>query len=178
VLKRVVFVGLTLANLATFGAAVALVLGWPVHLSALVMSLAGAAVLALFTSPRLLPAESLIGWGFAVAAGGTVIALSRASADADAMRLLYGNVLAISRSEVVVLSLIAVAVLVVHVLFARRFVLLVFDPEAARAAGVRTRLWSLLLNLTIGAAAAAAVHEAGALLTFAFLLLPPMARCC
>jgi ABC-type Mn2+/Zn2+ transport system permease subunit len=42
-------------------------------------------------------------------------------------------------------------------------------------AGVNTRLWSIGLNLSIGAAAAAAVQEIGALLTFSLLTLAPMA---
>jgi ABC-type Mn2+/Zn2+ transport system permease subunit len=53
--------------------------------------------------------------------------------------------------------------------------LVTLDAEAAQVAGVRTRLWSLALNLLIGVAAATTVHEIGALLTFALLTLPPMA---
>jgi ABC-type Mn2+/Zn2+ transport system permease subunit len=49
-----------------------------------------------------------------------------------------------------------------------------FDAEAARVAGVNTRLWSLGLNLAIGVAAAAAVREIGALSTFGLLTLPSM----
>lgn len=175
VLKRVVFVGLTLANLATFGAALALVLSWPVHTSSMVAAVAGAAALAVVATPRRLPAESLVGWGFAAAAALTVLILAKASADTDAMRLLYGNVLAISPLEAWLLTGVAVVVLALHVLFAKRFVLVVFDPDAARAAGIHTTFWTLLLYLTIGAATAAAVHEAGALLTFALIVLPAMA---
>lgn len=174
VLRRVVFVGLTLANVATLGAATALTVGLPVHSMAMAATLAGAAALALAGTPRRLPAESLIGWGFAAAAAGTVLVLAHASADTDAMRLLYGNVLAITTEEALLLALIAVAVLALHTLFARRFVLVVFDPDAARAAGIRTGAWTLLLYLTVGAATAAAIHEAGALLTFALLILPAM----
>jgi ABC-type Mn2+/Zn2+ transport system permease subunit len=56
-----------------------------------------------------------------------------------------------------------------------RFVLVTFDPEAARIAGVNTRLWSLSLNVSIGVVSSAAVHEIGALSTFALLSLPAMA---
>ena len=59
--------------------------------------------------------------------------------------------------------------------FSQRFLLVTFDAEAAQIAGVNARLWSLGLNLIVGVAAAAAVHEIGALLTFALLTLPAMA---
>lgn len=175
VLKRVVFVGLTLANLATLGAAFALSVGLPVEVSAMLAALAGAAALALAAKPRRIPAESVVGWGFAAAASLTVLVLARSAADSDAMRLLFGNVLAISRREAVLLVVVALFTVVVHAVFAKRLVLVVFDPETARAAGISTRLWELFLYLTVGAATAAAVHETGALLAFSLLTLPAMA---
>ena len=175
VLKRVVFVGLALANLATLGAATALALHWPVELTAMVAALAGAAALALLATPRRVPPESLVGWVYAASAALTVLLIARsAGADNDAMRLLYGNVLAVTRGEVALLIGVAVVVLALHVVFAKRFVLVVFDPDAARAAGIAATAWTLLLYLTIGGATAAAVHETGALLAFALITLPAM----
>lgn len=176
VLKRVVFVGLTLANVATLGAAIALATSWPVEATAIAAALAGAAALALVAWPRVIPAESLIGWGFAAASALTVLVLARfASADAEAVRLLFGNVLAITPREALLMVAVAAAVLLVNALFARRFVLVVFDPEAARAAGIHTSVWTVVLYVTMGGATAAAVHETGALLAFALLVLPAMA---
>lgn len=175
VLKRVVFVGLTLANIATLGAALALVFRLPVHATSMAATICGACVLAFLATPKRIPAESLIGWGFATASALTILVLSRTSADTDAMRLLFGNVLAITRSEATLLSVVSLVVIVVHILFVKRFVLVVFDPETARAAGISTVFWTLLLYLTLGSATAAAVHETGALLAFALLTLPAMA---
>lgn len=176
VLKRVVFVGLTLANLATLGAAIALAVGGVVEVNAVLFALAGAAALALAATPRIIPSESLIGWGFAAAAALTVLVLAHSTAaDAEALRLLFGNVLAITPAEARLMLGVAAAVGVIHTLFARRFVLVVFDPEAARAAGINATGWTLLLYLTIGGATAAAVHETGALLAFALLVLPAVA---
>ena len=99
----------------------------------------------------------------------------RPQAASDTLHLLFGNVLAVQVSDVVGLTIIAATIGLVQLLFARRFLLVTFDPEAARVAGVNTRLWSLALNLAIGVAAAAAVHAIGALSTFALLTLPAMA---
>jgi ABC-type Mn2+/Zn2+ transport system permease subunit len=127
-------------------------------------------------APRQVPSEAVIGWAYAAASSATVLILAgTAGADADTLHLLFGNVLAVSPDHVAVLVAIAVAVGVVHALFGRRFLLVTFDAEAARVAGVHTRLWSLGLNLSIGIAAAAAVHEIGALLTFSLMTLAPTA---
>lgn len=175
VLKRVVFVGLTLAHVATLGAAAALVLDLPIHTLAILTTLVAAAALATVSTPRRVPGEAIVGWGFAASSGLTVLLLSRASGDSEALRLLFGNVLAITRQETAMLAGIAVLVVAAHTLLARRFVLVVFDPEMARAAGIATGWWTLLLYLMVGGATAAAVHETGALLAFALLTLPAIA---
>ena len=89
--------------------------------------------------------------------------------------MLYGNVLAVSSSHATALGILALAIVTVHVVLGPRFLLITFDAEAAQVAGVNTRAWSMCLNLSIGVAAAAAVHEVGTLLTFSLLTLPPMA---
>jgi ABC-type Mn2+/Zn2+ transport system permease subunit len=121
-------------------------------------------------------AESLMGWAYASASSATVLVLSWvAGGSIDTLHLLYGNVLAVQPANAVVLTLIALAVAVMQVLFGRRFLLVTFDPETATVAGVHTRRWSLILNLAIGVAAAAAVQAIGALSTFALLTLPATA---
>jgi zinc transport system permease protein len=176
VFRRVVFIGLVLANAATMGAAVAQVLGWTPEVASVAATVAASLALGAVRTPRRVPAESLIGWAYAAASSATVLILARAAAaDADTLHLLFGNLLAVSPSHAAGLVIVGLAIGLVHVLFQRRFLLLTFDLETARVAGVNTGFWSLCLNLTIGVAAAAAVHEIGALLTFAFLTLPAMA---
>jgi len=176
VIRRLVFLGLVLANAATVGAAIAQTVGWPPEGAAIVAAVASALGLGALRTPRRVPAESIVSWAYAAAAAVTVLILAGAArADADTLHLLYGNVLAVSPSHATGLVGMAVIIGVVHILFGSRFRLVTFDIEAAQVAGVNTRLWSICLNLSIGAATAAAVHEIGALLTFSLLTLPPMA---
>jgi ABC-type Mn2+/Zn2+ transport system permease subunit len=120
--------------------------------------------------------ESLIGWAYAAASSATVLLLSWvAGGSADTLHLLFGNVLAVQPADVLVLTIIALGVASMQLLFGRRFLLVTFDPEAATVGGVNTRMWAWLLNLTIGVAAAAAVQAIGALSTFALLTLPAAA---
>ncbi|HEY7449684.1 MAG TPA: metal ABC transporter permease [Vicinamibacterales bacterium] len=176
VARRVVFLGLVLANAATAGAAIAQVGGWPPEIASGAASIIAALGLGAVPAPRRVAAESITGWAYAAASSATVLILAlAAAADADTLHLLFGNLLAVSVGHAMALVGIGVVTLLVHVLFAQRFLLVTFDPEAAHVAGVKTRGWSLLLNLSIGVAAAAAVHEIGALLTFALLTLPAMA---
>jgi ABC-type Mn2+/Zn2+ transport system permease subunit len=175
-IRRVVFLGLVLANAATMGAAVAQLLGWPTEILAVIAALTTALGLGALPPTQRVSGESITAWAYATAASATVLILAgTAAADADTLHLLYGNVLAVSPGHATGLVALALVVGIVQVLFGSRFLLVTFDAEAAQVAGVNTRLWSMCLNLTIGLATAAAVHEIGALLTFSLLTLAPMA---
>ena len=174
-IRRVVFIGLVFANAAAMGSALAQVFGWPPELASVVLVAASALALGTVRSPRRVSGESVMGWAYAAASSATVLILAQAAAaDADTLHLLFGNLLAISVGHTVSLVLVAAAIIVVHLLFSHRFLLVTFDSEAASVAGVSTTFWSLVLNLAIGAAAAMSVHEIGALLTFGLLTLPAM----
>jgi ABC-type Mn2+/Zn2+ transport system permease subunit len=175
VIRRIVFFGLVLANAATLGAAVAQALGWPPALVSLAAGLSAAAALGDVDVSSRVSNESLMGWAYAATSSATVLVLARAAGgSADTLQLLFGNVLAVQQEQVVVLVAMAAGVALVQLLFSRRFLLVTFDAQAAKVAGVNTRLWSLGLNLMIGAATAAAVYEIGALSSFALLALPSM----
>jgi ABC-type Mn2+/Zn2+ transport system permease subunit len=176
VTRRVVFLGLVLANAATVGGAAADLIGWTPEIAGAASALATAIVLgALPSSPRV-PNESVMGWAYAATSSATVLLLAQASAGhTDTMHLLFGNLLAVTSVHAVSLAVMAAATAFLHAAFVQRFLLATFEPEAAQVAGVNVRGWSFLLNLVVGAAAAMAVHHIGALLTFAFLTLPAMA---
>jgi ABC-type Mn2+/Zn2+ transport system permease subunit len=176
IVRRVAFLGLVLANAATVGAALAQVFEWPEAASAVAASIVAALLLGALPASHRIPSESIMGWAYAAAASATVLILAQvAHADADTLRLLYGNVLAISEGHVLALVSIALAVVGLQTLCGERFLLVTFDPEGAQVAGVHTRGWLLGLNLSIGVATATAVHEIGALLTFSLLTLAPTA---
>lgn len=176
VIRRVVFLGLVVANAATLGAALAQAMGWRPDIVSLVATVGAAVVLGRVESSNRMTAESLMGWAYAAASSATVLLLSWvAGGNADTLHLLFGNVLAVQTSSVVTLTIVALVVLSMQWLFGRRFLLVTFDPEAATVAGVNTRLWSFMLDLAIGVATATAVQAIGALSTFALLTLPAAA---
>jgi zinc transport system permease protein len=176
VLRRVVFVGLAVANAATLGAAVALTAGLPPEVVVIGAAVAAALSLALRATPRRVPAESLVGWGYATAAALTVLVLARSAVDTlQVMGLVFGMVLAVTRVEALMLVAIAAAIVAIHIMIGQRLILVLFDTDAARAAGVRTGAWTMFLYLLVGIAVSTGLRTTGTLLSFAFLTLPAMA---
>ncbi|HUK36151.1 MAG TPA: metal ABC transporter permease, partial [Vicinamibacterales bacterium] len=76
VVRRVVFLGLVLANAATVGAAVASVVGWPPEVASMVAAVVAALGLGLMSTPRRISSEAIIGCGSRSGARGPVARLT------------------------------------------------------------------------------------------------------
>jgi zinc transport system permease protein len=181
VLRRVVFVGAALAQLASAGTALALfmasaglTLGLLTNQVVLTAgaTLAGVVFFGLRRQRRAVPSDALLGAIFA-AAGAASVLLVAGTAAADIQELFFGgDVLFVTAGELTWIALVVVWATATHVLFLHPFVFVSFDSEMAASLGYRTRLWNLLLFLTFGAVIAVSMDVVGVLLTFAYLVLP------
>ncbi len=175
-LKRMVFLGIALAQLASAGVGLALLVGWPLLPTALAASLGGAVAFSHVHWRRGIPMDALVGLGYVMAAAlGIVFVAKNPVGEARALQVLFGNILSVPAGELAALALVAAVVTLVHIVFRKEFVFVAFDYETAAAQGVRARLWHLLLYLTLGVAIAFAIRSAGVLVTFALLVVPALA---
>lgn len=174
-LKRIVFLGIALAQIASAGVALALLLGWNPLLTALAASLAGAVAFSQIRWRGRAPIEGVLGISYVLAAAlGTVFLAKNPVGEARALSALFGNILSVPKHELAALAVVAAAVTLIHLQFRKEFVFVSFDFETAAAHGVRARLWNLLLYLTLGVAIAFAIRSSGVLVTFALLVVPSM----
>ena len=174
-LKRVVFVGITLAQVASMGVAVALLVDVHPMLMALLTTLAGVACLSFTSAGRRVPQEGVIGASYVMAAAlGIICVAKNPTGEARNLKVLFGNILSVHTGEMVALAVLLAVLAIVHVVFYKEFLFVSFDPETAQAQGINVRGWDLLLYLTIGLAIAFSIHSMGVLLVFALLLVPAM----
>jgi ABC-type Mn2+/Zn2+ transport system permease subunit len=174
-LKRIVFVGITLSQMSSAGVALALLLRLPPLAVALSVTLIGVACFSQVPAQRRLPLEGIIGVSYILAATLGVIFLAKNPVgEARALHILFGNILSVHTDELLALAIAFVILAGVHLLFYKEFLFVSFDMETARAQGLNARLWNLLLYLTLGLAIAFATRSMGVLLVFAFLIVPPM----
>jgi len=175
VLKRIVFVGIALAQLSSAGVALALLLGlsaglYPTLFSLLFMSVG---IFLFSVTTRRIPQESLIGIGYAGAAALGILLVARSAAgESHMLNLLFGNILAATPKDILLLVAAFGLVGLLHFFFHKEFIFVSFDAEMASALGLKARLWDLLLYLSIGVTIAVAIKVAGALLVFALLVIP------
>ena len=129
--RGVIFVDLSLAQIAALGATIALLLpvsgGDPhapvVYWISLAFTFMGAFVFAMVRpKDRRIPQEAIIGICYAVASAAAIVAMSKATSESEHLKdMLVGNILAVSWSDVSKTALLYGAVGAFHYRFRRRF---------------------------------------------------------
>lgn len=177
-LRRSLFLGAALPQIAGFGFVLASLLGIPngVSAGATILLFAVAAVWKPLGRGRGMVLESGIAFGYTVAMAGTVLLLAMTSAEGHAAELLLkGSVLASTCRDTQLLALCGVPLVLVLFLLRRRLYLVSLDPETAKTLGIRVVAYEVLLFTVLGAAITLTLGEAGALACFGFLLFPGLA---
>jgi zinc/manganese transport system permease protein len=178
--RGIIFVDLALAQIAALGIATAVLLGADAehgtmpYVLAILFTLAGAALFSLtrFRHPRV-PHEAIIGIIYIVAAAAATMVLSRTAAgDEEIKNLLVGNILLVSRAEVIRTALLYLAVGAFHFALRRRFHLVSFAADEAERQGISVRLWDFLFYATFGLVVTSFVRIAGVYLVFSYLIVP------
>ena len=177
--RGVVFVDLSLAQVAALGLTVAILAGHGVQSEAaywyaLAFALGGAVLFALARGyERSIQQEAVIGIVYAVSASLGVIALDRAPQGAEHIKqLLIGSILTVTPQEVAALAALYALVAVVHFAFRRSLVDISFHPQQAAVPGRRVFLWDVLFYGSFALVVTSSVRMAGVLLVFAYLIVP------
>ena len=178
--REVIFVDLALAQVATLGTCVALLLGY--HFDdritfwiSLAVTFLGAAFFSWTrsTNKSAVPQEAIIGITFVVAAAAVILLLSRVAGGKEELEhLLTGDILNVTRGEVGQRTLVFAALAAFYATFHKRFVLISSDPERAFAEGVNVRLWDFLFYAAFALVVVSFVRLGGVLLTFSYLIVP------
>jgi len=180
--RGVIFVDLSLAQIAAFGGTIALLMpisGGDAHSTAvywvsLAFTFVGAFVFATIRSRHAkIPQEAIIGICYAVASAASILAMSKATSESEHLKdMLVGNILAVSWPEVEHTAFLYGAIGLFHFIFRRQFLAISRDHDAAEASGLSTRLWDFLFYASFGFVVTSSVAIAGVLLVFCYLIVP------
>jgi len=177
--RGIIFVDLSLAQIASLGAAIGVWQGFDPHEPAiywmsLAFTLIGALIFALIKGHEAnIPQEAIIGISYAVASAAVILAMSKATGEAEHLRdMLVGNILSVQWPEVWMTAGIYAVIGVFHWMFRRRFLEISIDTKGAAARGVPVRFWDFLFYASFGLVVTRSVAIAGVLLVFCYLIVP------
>ena len=177
--RGVIFVDLALAQIAALGATIAILIGVDPHGNgAYWMSLGftfiGALIFSLVRSRRKrIPLEAFIGITYAVASAAAILAMSKATGETEHLKdMLVGNILAVSRHEVIKTAILYGCIGAFHFIFRKRFLAISMQHDSAEELGINVRLWDFLFYASFGFVVTSSVAIAGVLLVFCYLVVP------
>lgn len=183
--RGVIFVDLSLAQMAALGGAIAILLPFTghdphgpwVYWAGLLFTLMGAAIFATIRVKRArIPQEAIIGIAYAVASAATILAMSHATSESEHLKdMLVGNILAVSWPEVGKTAALYAAIGLFHYAFRRQFLAISLDHEQAERDGLDVRFWDFLFYASFGFVVTSSVLIAGVLLVFCYLIVPSVA---
>jgi len=183
--RGVIFVDLSLAQIAAFGASMALFLpftggdphGSGVYWISVAFTLLGAAIFSTVRGHRArIPQEAIIGISYAVASAATILVKGTATAESEHLKdMLVGNILAVSWSDVLNMAVLYLVIGVFHYVFRRRFLAISMNHDRAETDVRNIRLWDFLFYASFGFVVTRSVAIAGVLLVFCYLIVPSVA---
>src|SRR3954449_6129533 len=152
--RGVIFVDLSLAQIAALGATIALLLpisggdahGPVVYWVSLAFTFLGALVFSTIRGHRArIPQEAIIGICYAVASAASILAMSKATSESEHLKdMLVGNILAVSWPEVAKTAMLYTAIGAFHFVFRKKFLTISMDHKHAEEQGVNVKFWDFL----------------------------------
>ena len=177
--RGVIFVDLSLAQIASLGAAIGVWVGYDagapaIYWMSLAFTLLGALIFAMIKGQDAhIPQEAIIGISYAVASAAVILTMSKTSGEAEHLKdMLVGNILSVQWPEVWLTGGIYLAIGIFHWVFRKRFLEISIDAKAVAARGVSVRFWDFLFYASFGFVVTRSVAIAGVLLVFCYLIVP------
>lgn len=173
VLRRIVFVGITLSEFSAAGVAFAFLKGLSVALCSVTGMLIGVGFLSARWARKKVTPETFIGVGYVLASTASLLLIDKSPKGLDDLQeIISGNPVTVTSGDIGFVAVAAVLILLFHLLFRKEMLFAAFDPDSAEAAGYQVRFWDAALFVTIGLAIAFSIRAVGSLLTFSSLIVP------
>ena len=177
--RGIIFIDIAMAQMASLGVCFAVMKhldpGGPVTFWISLGFTIFAAGLFAITGKRTgeVPQEAIIGIAYVVAAAASVILLSfSAEGDEQIKNMLVGNILLVTKEEILRTLGLFFGVGIFHWLARRKFMQLSFDPAEAAAGGMSVKGWDFLFYASFGLVVTSFVQIVGVLLVFTYLIVP------
>src|ERR1041385_2337755 len=149
--RGVIFVDLSLAQIAALGTTIAVLYGIEPHSTtayvvSLIFTFIGAGVFSMIRGHRArIPQEAVIGICYAVASAAALFVMSQSAEQTEHLKeMLVGNILTVSWFDVGKTAALYGAIGLFHYIFRHKFLTISIDPKRAEREGISIRFWDFL----------------------------------
>jgi zinc transport system permease protein len=173
VVRRIVFISGGISHAVLGGMGIAYYYGYNPIYGAVVSALVAAIVIGLVSIRYHQYEDTIIGalWAVGMAVG-ILFIYKTPGYNVDLMSYLFGNILMVERESVVVLGLLDGFIIILVLLFYKRFLAVCFDEEYSKLQGIGVVTTYLLLLCLIALTVVILIQVVGIILVIALLTLP------
>ena len=173
ILRGLAFIGDALAHGVLPGIATAVLVGFPGIIGAAIGAVFMIGGITVITQRSRLSSDTAIGLLFIGMLSLGVVIVSRSNSfTGDLTSILFGEILGISISSILIQLAVTVVIAITAFICARPFLLLSFDPEQAQVAGFSSRFYHYVMLFMIAATVIVSFQTVGTLLVFGLLIAP------
>ena len=173
VLRSLAFIGDALVHAVFPGVVLSSILGWNIMIGAFVFGGLTALSIGLLTRNRRVGHDTAIGVVFAAFFALGIVLISRQQGfRQDLSSLLFGNILGVSRSDIIISLVVALLVAAIVLALFKELLLVAFDSVMAASAGYPVFALDMLLLLLVTTTVVVSLQTVGNLLILALLVTP------
>ncbi len=176
VLLHMPFIGVAMSHAAFAGGLLGIWLGFDPVLGALLFSLATAAVIGPLADRGELSPETSLGVIFSLMLGVAFLIIGLIpSTRSEALGLLWGSVLTVTRTDILLLAIVALIVVGMVIIFYKEVQATVFNRQIALAVGLPATIILYAILFMTGATVTVSLNSIGGLLIFSLIINPAAA---
>lgn len=172
VLRGMSLMGDAISHAVLPGVAISYMLGINYLVGASFFGIMAAGLIGFVTQKSKIKNDTAIGIVFSSFFALGIILISFAKSSTDLYHILFGNVLAVRESDMIITAVIGIIVLLFVIFFYKELLVSSFDPTMAQAYGLNTRAIHYALMFLLTLVAVSALQTVGTILVVAMLVTP------
>ena len=173
VVNKITFLTGGIAHSSYGGIGLAIYMGIPVLFGATVFAVLTAILIAIITLKNRTRIDAIIGmmWASGMAIGIIFVDLTPGY-NVDLMSYLFGSIIAVSREDLIYMSVLDVFIISIVVFFYKQILAVSYDSEFASLRGINVKFFYTLILILAALCVVAAIKAVGLILVIALLTIP------
>lgn len=172
ILRGMSLMGDAISHAVLPGVAISYIGGFSYFVGASIFGVLAALIIGFVTQKSKLKNDTAIGIVFSSFFALGIIMISFAQSSTDLYHILFGNVLAVRDSDMLITLGVAILVILFVIIFYKELLVSSFDPVMAQTYGLKTKLIHYALMLLLTLVAVSALQTVGTILVVAMLITP------
>jgi len=172
VLRKMSLMGDALSHAVLPGVAISYILGINILFGASLFGLLAAVLIQFITNRSTIKSDTSIGIVLSSFFALGIVLITFAHSGMDLTHILFGNILAVPKSELLQSFIIMLVVIAIVSLFYKQLLISSFDPVVSKAYGLKTNFYHYLLMTLLSVVTVSSLSQVGIVLVIAMLVIP------